>query len=233
MTGENENTKRFTSVAKYILGILIGSFSTAVLGFLTLELDKQKAAADFMKIIADKNAEEYSKGLALSSLLRFELVEPDLLFSVGYQHEDKYGPGILKDLMYEYGYKHCPMRTPIGYLDLPGEIANGEFSMKGWAIDDKSSKFMIEIWADNTKLEKPGVVSKPRKDVKTIFKKYDLPQDPGFTLKGEMPKEFFNKKVKLRVRITDEQSLFVDIFNSDVCITETSISRPLSSDCSF
>jgi len=159
-------------IANLIFTVIFGSVISVLLGLLNFNLDKQKTASDFIKIIADKNAEEYSKGLALSSLLRFGLVEPDLLFSAGYRHEDKYGPGILKDLMYEYGLNHRPMRSPLGYLALPAKMLNGKYELKGWAIDDKSKEIRFEIWLNNEPEPLiPEITWEKRLDIKLIFKK--------------------------------------------------------------
>ena len=120
-----ERWKGWLSFASMAATLIFGTFLTAWLSVLSsrvdearLTLDRYGATSNYIELISDSSSPGYVKSMAFASMLKYELMEPAILFSAAYQAEDLHGPGITKQLFYEYGKNHQPMALPIGYVDL-------------------------------------------------------------------------------------------------------------------
>lgn len=191
-------------------------------------LESQKTLSEYIKIIGDSQYPPYAKSLALGSLLRSNLVNPDFLFTAGYRLQDETKGFIMKDFLWEYA-KHDPISSPIGFVDrLIYDKKSNELTVSGWAIDKKTPSECINIYIglgddkldnDIYPLSEKDIkrTQWERKDIKAIFSKYEnLSLKSGFELIFKIPAEKIGKQTRLRITLQNKDYYWMDIINKEL-----------------
>lgn len=225
-SGNGEGGKRnWLSITNMVITLVFGILLTGWLQITdrrvsqnSLEISRYGTAANYIGVLGDDSSPPYLKSLALASMLRFELVEPDLLFSTGYMTEDRLGPGILQQLMYEFGKNWDPIDSPIGYVDLPGKRDGDDYLFDGCTIDDRRLARITVVLGDLHGFEVTELGGE-RKDIASLYPRYAGGATSGFEFRvpaAGLP----GSKHRLTVRIIDDDFHFMQILNTEICFSE-------------
>ena len=178
------------------------------------ELQRYQTAATYIQILAKATTPPYVKALALASMSRFKLADPDFLFDVGYGLENREEPGIMQPLFYAYGSSRELAHSPIGSLTFHSASASGEFPVTGWALDDKGVT-KIEVIVDGAVSQQVTNYGSARPDIEAIFRSYADPGHSGFGFTLAKPLVSGGSHV-IAVRVWDREGRFRDICDRSI-----------------
>ena len=233
MSNNNNNVPSWLSITNTIATIIITLGLSTWLSIINNRLESYKTAYTYINTLSNPNTPAYAKGIALTSLLRFKLIEPDLLFNIAYRIEDEYqeetnnisyASEVLINLFYQYGDKHKIISSPLGYVGGLKVFDKTQYQIYGWSLDREGiDKYEVRI---NGEKIKTTIENYEREDIKKIFKRYKNFDQSGFKIlfsQEELPNNDPKKPYLLEVRLINKQNRYMVIFSRNICFSNDKI----------
>ncbi len=158
--------------------------------------------------------------IALASMLRNDLVDPDTLLDSAYTLEDELQSHVTHEFLYLIGQQRADVLGPFGYvwLDQGGIKPSGDvYRIEGWALD-RSKVEDIVLLADHVVTGLVPIRGIRRPDIEKLFPSFGSAKDrlaSGFAF--EIPvRVAAGKRVLVTIRLSNDAYRFRDILSREL-----------------
>lgn len=130
-------------IGNFIVVTLVGAYFSWRTHDLESRLSTAQTAGQYIAIIANEEAPDYAKTLALSAIFHQGLISRDLLLETAYRIEDdSLERTIVGPLLYEVAGSESPVASPFGFvdrvqIDSSGGDGGPRLTVRGWGVDDQ------------------------------------------------------------------------------------------------
>ena len=163
-----------SSLIRYLTVFLTGVLTAGISGWVSYHAAVAANAAQYIRIVGSSQYSPAAKIMALSSMYKKKLIDPDILFDAAYELEDESRQRLTLQLFYLVGRAKDRLPTaPIGYVDRPIGSAlkpvNGAYRIVGWAIDDRKVDFSKSSLRIGSLIFTGPERDRPRRDIEMLF----------------------------------------------------------------